>query len=362
MQDLLSKSTRWIVQNYTSIHRFPELARDAFRPVAFHLKEGGEVLRQFVDAQLLISAQTNSASANALYSASALDLPRRGVVHLEGGMGTISRTLAQALEQNGGRIHYRQEAVRIVIEHGHPVAVVTRRGNSFPADIVIANLTPWNIARIMGDNAPKSLQEMPPLPGDGWGAFVIYVGLDRAAMPESILHHQVVARAPLGEGNSVFLSLSPEWDAGRAPAGRRALTISTHAALAPWWQLFDHDREAYEARKAAYTGRILDTAQTIFPRLREAADLILPGTPVTFRHFTRREQGWVGGFPQTNLFRRWRPRLSSQVWMVGDSIFPGQSTAAVALGGLRVAQSVLHTAGAYTTALVAYQAEKQTAI
>jgi len=29
------------------------------------------------------------------------------------------------------------------------------------------------------------------------------------------------------------------------------------------------------------------------------------------------------------------------LWMVGDSIFPGQSTAAVALGGLRVAQAVL---------------------
>jgi phytoene dehydrogenase-like protein len=166
-----------------------------------------------------------------------------------------------------------------------------------------------------------------------------------------------VARAPLGEGNSVFISLSPEWDAGRAPIGRRALTISTHTALAPWWQLFDHDREAYEARKAAYSDRILDTAQTIFPRLREAADLILTGTPVTFHRFTRREQGWVGGFPQTNLFRTWRPRLSSQVWMVGDSIFPGQSTAAVALGGLRVARSVLYTAGAHLPALATYQTE-----
>jgi hypothetical protein len=29
------------------------------------------------------------------------------------------------------------------------------------------------------------------------------------------------------------------------------------------------------------------------------------------------------------------------LWMVGDSIFPGQSTAAVALGGLRVARAIL---------------------
>ena len=49
----------------------------------------------------------------------------------------------------------------------------------------------------------------------------------------------------------------------------------------------------------------------------------------------------MGGFPQTNLLRAWAPRILPNVWMVGDSIFPGQSTAAVALGGLRVARSIL---------------------
>ena len=67
----------------------------------------------------------------------------------------------------------------------------------------------------------------------------------------------------------------------------------------------------------------------------------MPGTPVTFQGFTRRAWGWVGGFPQTNLFRAWGPRLGRNLWMVGDSIFPGQSVTAVALGGVRVANDVL---------------------
>jgi phytoene dehydrogenase-like protein len=67
----------------------------------------------------------------------------------------------------------------------------------------------------------------------------------------------------------------------------------------------------------------------------------MPGTPVTFQRFTRRKWGWVGGFPQTGLLRAFGPRLGRSLWMVGDSIFPGQSTAAVALGGLRVAQMAL---------------------
>lgn len=320
----------------------PRLAADAVRPVSAHLRGASERLRLFVDAQLLIAAQTTSANANALYGASALDLPRQGVVHLEGGMGAIAETLAQAVRRNGGQIHYRQEVLRVIWERGQPLAVETKRGDSFPADVIVANLPPWNIARLLGENAPHRLRRLPPRPRDGWGAFMVYVGLDGAAVPEGYpLHHQVIVREPLGEGNTAFLSLSPAWDESRAPSGKRALTISSHTDLDGWWDLYENDRPAYETRKASYVERVLDAAEIALPGLRDAADLILPGTPVTFQRFTRRAWGWVGGFPQTHLLRAWGPRLGPGLWMAGDSIFPGQSTAAVALGGLRVARSLL---------------------
>ena len=66
------------------------------------MRGANERLRQFVDAQLLISAHTTSgyaescsgAAISALYGASALDLPRRAVVHLE---GAIAQSLAQEI-------------------------------------------------------------------------------------------------------------------------------------------------------------------------------------------------------------------------------------------------------------------------
>lgn len=342
------KGLSWLSR--TPLENLPHLAADAFRPVAAHLRRAPDRLRLFVDGQLLIAAQAASGQANALYGAAALDLPRRGVVHLAGGMGAIAETLAQAVHRHGGQVHFRQEVGRIVVERGRPVAVETKRGQSFPADVVIANLTPWNVTQLLGENTPPRLRSFASSPAsrripasfDGWGAFMLYVGLDDAAIPaEFPLHHQVIAREPLAEGNTVFLSLSPVWDEGRAPAGQRALTISTHTRLADWWQLFEHDRPAYEARKAVYMERMLAAAETALPGLRQAANLILPGTPVTFQRFTRRAWGWVGGFPQTSLFRAWGPRLGPNLWLVGDSIFPGQSTAAVALGGLRVAGTIL---------------------
>ena len=345
--NLLADGARWLLSDPLR-HASPALLADAFRPVAAHLRDAPKALRLFVDAQLLIAAQTTSAHANALYGASALDLPRRGVVHLEGGIGAIAETLVDAIRRSGGKVIYRQEVQRIEFERGRPTAVVTKRGDRFPAGRVVANLPPWNIAQLTGDNSPQPVRSLPERPQTGWGAFMVYVGFDeRAAPPDTVLHHQVVVREPRGEGNSVFLSLSPTWDEGRAPAGRRALTISTHTALDPWWRLFRLDPQHYERRKNHYVERMLSAAERVLPGLRAAADLVMPGTPVTFQRFTRRAYGWVGGFPQTSLFQTWGPRLSPNLWMVGDSIFPGQSTAAVALGGIRVARGIMAEAGVH---------------
>ena len=341
---LAGQGLDWLLAD---LHRInPRLAVDALRPVAAHLRGASERLRLFVDAQLLIAAQTTSEHANALYGASALDLPRRGVVHLEGGMGAIAATLVEAVRRNGGEVRYRQEVTRIAVERGRPVAVQTKRGETFPADLVVANLPPWNIVGLLDDDLPARLRRLPDHPQDGWGAFMVYAGVDASRVSDqAALHHQVVVREPLGEGNSVFVSLSPAWDSGRAPAGRRAVTMSTHTKLGPWWRLFEQDRPAYEARKQQYLDTMLAAAEQALPGLQAAADLVIPGTPVTFQRFTRRAHGWVGGFPQTSLLRAWGPRLSTGLWMVGDSVFPGQSTAAVALGGLRVAGAILAESG-----------------
>jgi phytoene dehydrogenase-like protein len=319
--------------------RMPGLAMDAFRPLGAHLPAASERLRQYVDGQLLIAAQTTSLNANALYGAAALDMPRRGVAHVRGGIGKLAEALVDAVRRHGGQVLFRQRATRVSATGGAKV-VATDKNRRFEADAVVFNLPPWDAAELLGLAAPARMQGS-ELPVDGWGAFMVYVGLDGSILPADFpSHHQVLVREPLGEGNSVFLSLSLPNDAARSPAGHRALTISTHTDLRTWWALFEHDRDAYEARKAEYTGRVLDSAQDAIPGLRSAARLVLPGTPVSFQRFTRRSLGWVGGFPQTSLFRAWAPRLGKDLWLVGDSIFPGQSVLAAALGGTRVAHAV----------------------
>lgn len=359
MWSLAAQSPVWPLSNFSDLSQLvgsgwrwlkdqggralqPGLLLDAIRPVSAHLRGQSDDFRLFVDGQLLISAQALAGQTVALYGAAALDLPRRGVVHFEGGMIGIARHLAEAVTANGGEILYRHRVESIQRLGGDGYRISTRRGGEFTTDLVVANLTPHNLAQLFGQTAPDRLKGGLDLPADGWGAFTGYLGVEgRVFDSVSGLHHQIIRGRPLAEGNSVFLSVSPAWDPSRAPAGQRAITLSTHTRLEPWWHLFEHDRPAYEARKARYLEHIVALAERAVPGLKGATKLALPGTPVTFQRFTSRRRGWVGGFPQTSLTRAWPARLDDGLFMVGDSIFPGQSTAAVALGGIRVGDQIL---------------------
>lgn len=305
------------------------------------LPRGAELLRAFVDAQLLISAQTTAAQANALYGSAALDLPRRGVNHIRGGIGGLSAALVDWIRANGGQVLFRQGVERIVVRGGKAVGVRTDRGLDLACDGVAANQTPWGLARLLGEQAPARLQREIQTRKPTWGAFTLYLGLEAAGLPAAgASHHQIVAdpTRPLGEGNSVFLSISDPIDSSRAPLGMRAATLSTHTQVESWWRLAQEDSQAYQARKETLTATVLEAAEQAVPGLRAAVRLCLPGTPLTFERYTGRPLGMVGGFAQTSLLTARGPGSGVEnLWLVGDSVFPGQSTAGVTLGALRVA-------------------------
>lgn len=311
-------------------------------------------LRLFVDANLLISAQATSDSADTLYGSAALDLPRRGVNWVAGGMGGLALTLVDWIRQHGGEVLYRQRVDAIEIQTGRAVAVHTnqdvargRVSHRFTCDHLLANLTPWALAALLGDNCPPAWQRQVRRLLPTWGAFMLYLGVEAASLPAGVAdHHQVIMDAgqPLGEGNSAFISLSALADATRAPAGFRAVNISTHTAIEPWWawRRDPYGQAAYDERRQAYTERLLAAAERALPGFRAAVRLTLPATPITYAHWTGRPMGMVGGFPQTSIFQARGPATGlPNLWLVGDSVFPGQSTAGVTLGALRVVQTIL---------------------
>ncbi len=188
--------------------------------------------------------------------------------------------------------------------------IETKRG-SFEADMVVANLTPWALVKLLGDEAPSSLRQRVKNLKPISSAFMAYLGVDEAAIEDEIDHHQVIVdpTKPLGEGNSVFVSISPKWD-HRAPQGQRAITISTHTRVADWYALAN-DEQAFEDRKQLYLERLIEAASIALPKLKQNIRLAMPGTPLTFERFTHRVNGMVGGFPQKSLWASWAPQIRS---------------------------------------------------
>ena len=307
-------------------------------------------LRAFVDGQLLISAQATANECAWLYGAVALDFARIGAHYVDGGAWSLAHTLAAALARDGGELRLRTWVKRIITRNGRAIGVETERGEQFFADQVVANVTLWDAARLLGEAAPKRLLRAIANAPRGWGACTLYLGVDEAALPAGMAeHHQVIAcyDRPLGEANSVFISAHPADDRSRAPAGQRALTISTHTDAARWWRWRTDDPARYRAEKAAMAERMLDTVALALPKIRQHIRYQQVGTPFSFWRYTQREHGMVGGLPQrlssSGLFSL-GPRATGigSLWLVGDSTFPGQSTAAVTQSGIRVYNALLN--------------------
>jgi C-3',4' desaturase CrtD len=332
---LLQKGLPWALENLADI---PGIFADLVRRTAAHAPPH-PIFRRFLDAQLLIASQTDAQSTYALFGAAALDLPHRGPAMPRGGMGAVPETLARAVGMYGGRVLYRHRVEKLRVSHGRVRAAEVflggrRRGERevLEADLFIANLTPGDLAALIPDGPKQTL------PADGWGAFMLH-----AVVPEAIVPPGAPYRQWAGDGDWTFLSLADAGDTLRGASGLRVLSASVHTSLTEWRGL---DKEAYLAKKKVWQAKVAHQVERMIPGFRESLMLLLGATPRTYHFYTRRQDGWVGGYPQLHPLRTPSPKTPfPNLWRVGETIFPGQSVPAVAMGGERVAALVLGRLG-----------------
>ena len=297
---------------------------------------------RFIDAQLLISVQTTAQYANAVNAAIALDLPSKGTHRLTGGIGSVAEKLAAAVNDYGGEVMYGASAQSIQYKGRRVFSVKTSDETCYPADIVVANLTPDSLSCLFGENTcPEAGIKRGPVPE--WSAFVLYLGIEESAFSEGpVSHVQIVGKSgDLGEGNSLFVSVSPSDDSLRAPEGFRAVTVSTHTRPELWFEAKSFGKEAYGKLKDSYTSKVMLLLAKHFHGIEQKISTLSAATPVTWERYTGRRQGYVGGYPQKSLFNVRGPGTPfKNLFLTGDSVFPGQSLPGVVTGARRVAELV----------------------
>lgn len=311
--------------------------------------EGDHRLKRFLDLQLKLYSQVDADETALLYAATALNVSQspRGLSHLHGSMQVLSEHLVHALERDGGQLLLRHPVHQIQVENGRATGVVIenrKTGESWvePADHVIANVTVQNLVQLLGENVPRGyaqrVEKLPPASG----AFVIYLGVDATALPDPCPPHLQFLYdddGPIGENNSLFVSVSQPGD-GRAPAGKATIIASSFTDPRRWAEPGD-----YEALKQQYLETAIARLSHYFHLTDRTIDYREAATPRTFAQYTDRTQGIVGGIGQrVNTFGPFGFASRTPIkhlWLVGDSVHPGEGTAGVSYAALTTVQQIM---------------------
>ena len=308
---------------------------------------GDPRLRRFLDLQLRLYSQEPAERTAALYGATVLAMGQAplGLWHLQGSMQVLSQQLEQALAAGGGQLRLRHRVSDLERSNEPGGGAGWRvRGERFErqaADVVLA-LPVQSLPDLLGEQLPAGYrQRLAQLP-DPSGALVFYGAVERALLPANCPAHLQLDWADPG---SLFVSVSHEGD-GRAPAGQATVIASVFTAAKPWFGLeaSAYDQAKAEARSAMQRG--LESLLGISPEQWRHAEL---ATPRGFERWTGRPFGFVGGLGQHPS--RFGPfGLASRtplpgLWLCGDSIHPGEGTAAVGLSALMACRQLLEDRG-----------------
>ena len=312
-------------------------------------------LRTFLDMQLKLYSQVSADETALLYAATALAVSNapQGLFHLQGSMQVLSDRLVAGLEKYGGTLLMRHSVEEIQTQQERAVSVKVRdlktgETRIEQADEVVTNVTVQNLVKLL-DLSPQNQslfsgykQRLDKLP-EASGAFVIYLGVKQTAIRDDCPPHLQFLYdydSVIGENNSLFVSVSKPGD-GRAPDGYATIIASSFTDTKIWWQ---GTKDDYERVKAEYTQEAIARLRTYFNLTPETIIHQETATPRTFAKYTARDRGIVGGIGQRiSTFGPFgfasRTPLKN-LWLVGDSVHPGEGTAGVSYSALTVVRQI----------------------
>ena len=295
--------------------------------------------RCFVAMLLQDTAQAGPETVPFANASACLQAYRLGMSRPHGGMKALAGAIGERFTAMGGDLRTATKVDRVEKAEGG-FLVSTRRRQVLGTRQVAFNVPLDLAADLLGRSLDGRLARREHQSRAAWSAFTGYVAFRREATPDSgPLFHQVLQDydKPIHDGNNVLISLSPPDDPGYAPSEIRVATMSTHTRPADWSGLDDTVRKA---KKAEYSGRLMQALAKAIPDAPAQLVHAEFATPRSFERYTRRKAGAVGGPPvsrgNSTFLAVDSDVLGPGLWVVGDSVFPGQGTMAVVLSAIRV--------------------------
>jgi len=281
----------------------------------------------FVNEQLLISAQNHAHEVNALFGAAALCYTNYGNYYLDGGLINLVNPVLDYIQEIGGELHLRTR-VESIQKHENGYLLKTDKGQ-FEADFLISGIPINNLLEMYPSIKPKfkgKLMQSKEL----YSAFQMGIGFKSDKIFESI-HHQIHLLNPLPhlDSDSIFISLNHEKDNTRTDEkGLRVMSVSTHI----------RNPENADLDKKAIEGAIIKELEIRGFLLEKDIVYKHSSSQKAWEKWTGRAFGFVGGYPQYFHIKPWQmneARLDGhKAYLCGDTAYPGQGIPGTVLSGI----------------------------
>ncbi|MDZ7680577.1 MAG: NAD(P)/FAD-dependent oxidoreductase [Fodinibius sp.] len=293
---------------------------------------------QFVDEQLMITAQSKSEDTPFLFGAAGLTYTNYSNYYVPGGLIKMVHTIRDFIQQQGGTVKTKAPVERIARAEGQ-YQVRTPAG-WYQAPVVISNIPVWNMVDLTANDMREYFAEESQNYEQAWGAFTMGIVTEDSYPPDLPLHHQL--HLPPGStlsnahSQSVFVSMSHPEDDQRAKDGSRVLNVSVHTNPQNWYL---DDQQSYEEQRLELADNIIEHLEKNMPGFtRKNIKKQFSATPRTWENWVYRKKGRVGGIPQSmsRSLWDWMPAATpfDGLFLCGDTVFPGQGIPGVTLSGI----------------------------
>lgn len=313
-----------------------EFAPYAFYSMRWLLRKYG-LLEQadfvdFVNQQLMITAQNRMEEVNVLFGATALCYTNFGNYYMPGGLLQLVQPFVEYIKSQQGKVFLRN-GVRKVEKMKNDYLVETNQG-SFSSKFLISAI-PFNDTRQLFDNLEtKQLKKKEMQSAQLHSAFQMGIAFRLHQKNDALesIHHQIHLKQALPEigSHSIFISFNHPKDTQRSDLpGHRVASVSTHIPDPEKKQISD---------KKAIEEVILDvlTEKGFFQK----EDIVYThsSTQKSWQKWTGRSFGFVGGYPQYLHIKPWQmndARLDrDKAYICGDTTYPGQGIPGATLSGI----------------------------
>jgi len=283
----------------------------------------------FVNEQLLITAQNYLNEVNVLFGATALCYTNYTNYYMPGGLLNLVDPLVQYIESRGSEIITRESVNRIYREGND--YIIEAKKNSYRTGTLVSAIPINNTLELFDDEQIHKKYRSKLLHSESLNSAFQLGFVAKKRRRFECLHHQIHLDKPLpcSASASIFLSISHPDDHLRCGPDEFVGSVSTHV---------HHPEETFIDDKSMVEEAIFCELERQGFIQREDIIFHHSSTPKAWQKWTGRAWGFVGGYPQFMRIKPWQmidARLDHKgAYICGDSTYPGQGIPGACLSGI----------------------------